>query len=296
MTRKHLLLGAIAGMSMGVWRSPARIQAAAPETVALEPQAARAPDKDDHAACKTQPWSWNPKATTPPAQWTEKYPACGIEQQAPINFDDKGPLLGRAQFNYKNFEGVVENTGYKVLVKVKNPGEGGGVTVDGRTYPLIEFHLHTESEHTVRMKRTALEAHLVHQTPEGRIAAVGVLYDQVDQGGNGLVRTVVESAPQCGGTSRPWMVNPSLLFAGGSAMGDYWEYPGSLTNPECSRIDHFMVSQSNGKVTKAIVEQFARFVGAFPNNAGYQMNNRPPQKIINTTRVGFRRGGVPLRP
>lgn len=48
--------------------------------------------------------------------------------------------------------------------------------VNGTRYFLKQFHWHSPSEHTINGRRFALEAHLVHQSPTGSVAVIGVLY------------------------------------------------------------------------------------------------------------------------
>ena len=49
--------------------------------------------------------------------------------------------------------------------------------VDGVTYQLKQFHFHSQSEHTIDGAAYPLELHLVHSTPEGNLAVVGVMIE-----------------------------------------------------------------------------------------------------------------------
>ncbi len=46
-------------------------------------------------------------------------------------------------------------------VKATVPANSGSVTVDGRTYNLLQFHFHTPSEHTVDGEHAPMEVHFV---------------------------------------------------------------------------------------------------------------------------------------
>jgi carbonic anhydrase len=53
------------------------------------------------------------------------------------------------------------------------------------TYQLLQFHLHTPSEHTFNGKHYDVELHLVHQSFEGNLAVIAVFFDR-KAGGNML--------------------------------------------------------------------------------------------------------------
>lgn len=55
-------------------------------------------------------------------------------------------------------------------------GDAGHIEINGTEYKLKQFHWHSPSEHTIDGKKYDLEAHLVHETPQGQTAVVGILY------------------------------------------------------------------------------------------------------------------------
>jgi hypothetical protein len=73
-----------------------------------------------------------------------------------------------------------------VLVDIVNNGHtiqidtvGSGVLVVGKDrYVLQQFHFHTPSEHTVDGRSYPLEAHFVHKTAGGKLAVVGLLFEE----------------------------------------------------------------------------------------------------------------------
>jgi carbonic anhydrase len=299
MTNKHLLLAVIIGLFVGFWwvGIPASIQASAPGVLSPLPHAPAGALAD--GTCADKPWTWDPTSKThlPPARWKEGRgsSACGTGQQSPINLDGLGNDLGDVEFHYKQFTGKAENNGYKDVVPVLN-GEGGGIKIGARTYVLTEFHFHTESEHTIKGTRSKIELHLVHKTldqPE-EFAAVGVLFDEANQGGNTLVRNLIDSTPLCGrGGGQPIEINPDKLFPGDSPKGKiYYSYSGSLTNPDCDRIANFMVAQQIGRVPMGLADTLSTIVSTFPNNKAtpqnYKFNYRRPQTLLDA--VGHRKG------
>lgn len=62
-------------------------------------------------------------------------------------------------------------------MQLKWGGGAGHMEVNGTQYFLRQCHWHSPSEHTINGKRFALEAHLVHQSQNGSIAVIGILYN-----------------------------------------------------------------------------------------------------------------------
>jgi len=50
------------------------------------------------------------------------------------------------------------------------------IALEGERFELVQFHLHCPSEHTFSGSHTAMELHLVHQSAEGRLAVVAVMF------------------------------------------------------------------------------------------------------------------------
>ena len=48
------------------------------------------------------------------------------------------------------------------------------MTIDGKTFTLVEVHFHGRGEHEVNGHRYPLEVHFVHRASTGALAALGV--------------------------------------------------------------------------------------------------------------------------
>lgn len=84
----------------------------------------------------------------------------------------------RASTSYHHMSSVtLSDMGWTVSA---NAEPGGVMDLDGMQYTLIEIHCHTPAEHTIDGHRADLEAHLVHESAEGKLAVLGVLFDVVD--------------------------------------------------------------------------------------------------------------------
>ncbi|KAJ0394754.1 hypothetical protein ATCC90586_006174 [Pythium insidiosum] len=74
--------------------------------------------------------------------------------------------LGRAAA-----ELVHQRSNFKVLWHLERENF---LTINGKTFYTVQFHLHTPSEHTVDGEAQAMELHLVHQADDGSLAVVGL--------------------------------------------------------------------------------------------------------------------------
>ena len=271
---------------------------------ALSIGSAQRPEDPHTLPCETKDWNWKPTDTTNgPHAWAQKYPLCAQGQQSPINLPARGgEPLAPFQVHYQPFTGKVLNNGYKVMVEVPTPGAGGYIEIDGKRFNLVEFHFHVQSEHTVDGHEFAVEAHLVHQNAENanEKAAIAILYQLSKTGANPFVESVIAAAqPSCGSLSSDMHIDPRQLFPRGTVQGRYYAYSGSLTNPDCIPITHFLVAaDTQSAVNSTTVGKLEQIVRGFPNNAqvNYGFNARPPQTLsspVNHRTAVDQSGGAP---
>ena len=254
---------------------------------------------DKHAGdCETKNWNWKPNDPKGPEAWSQTYPLCAQGQQAPINLTSKGAPQAPFQVHYQPFTGKVLNNGYKVMVNVPTPGAGGYIEIDSERFNLVEFHFHVKSEHTVDGHQFAVEAHLVHQSvndPEKK-AAIGILYRLDEKDANPLVKEVIAAATLTCGSPNSAQIDLRRLFPGGTARGTYYYYSGSLTNPDCIPIAHFLVADTQSAVDAATVSKLEAIVKRFPNNdkpeVKYGFNFRPVQPLLPGLGVNHREAEV----
>ena len=196
------------------------------------------------------------------AKWGDmdsKFKACSVgAEQSPIDLTAairaSGDHIG---ISWKAEAYEVVNNGHTIQLNAK---AGGTLTIGKRTYEMKQFHFHTPSEHAVDGKRTSMEVHFVHATPEGRLAVIGVL--MVGGGKNTAFSTIMANAPKKEGSAalKDKMVPDAFL----PKTREYFRYEGSLTTPPCAEVVDWNVF---GKTIAVADKDIAAFKALFPMNA-----------------------------
>lgn len=98
----------------------------------------------------------------------------GAERQSPVDIPPTAPI---------HRDGLELHYGSIPLVLGHNPAatqvdctSETAMTIEGQRYELVQFHLHTPSEHTFSGTHAAMELHLVHRSEEGHFAVVAVMF------------------------------------------------------------------------------------------------------------------------
>jgi len=191
---------------------------------------------------------WSYDGAEDPAHWAALSPdfaLCGAgHQQSPVD---------------------IVNNGHTIQVDTV----GSGVLVIGRDrYVLQQFHFHTPSEHTVDGRSYPLEAHFVHKTADGKLAVVGLLFEEGAD--NPALNPCWSRLPKSAGP-------PVDLGRGGLDLRnvlpgrhDVYRYAGSLTTPPCSEGVDWLVLKQHATASTAQIEAFRSIV---PHD------NRPTQPL-----------------
>ncbi len=212
---------------------------------------------------------WTYEGAHGPSHWGEmdkEFEACKLGKlQSPIDITaaKKAPLPAIA-FRYASTPATVVDNGHTVQVKV---APGSSIAVGEKKFELVQFHFHRPSEERVRGKASAMDAHLVHRSADGKLAVVAVLLEP--GAANELVGAIWKSVPAGHRESAPGAlsVDPARLLP---ASHGYYTFTGSLTTPPCSEGVTWLVLRSPVQVSS---EQVASFAKRYPDNA------RPVQPV-----------------
>jgi carbonic anhydrase len=190
------------------------------------------------------------------------YSTCAgpMMQQTPI--DLTAPSGGmftpeENQLTFVNYNDVplrILNNGHTVQVNVARSGEPcttslPHVMIGATPHCLVQFHGHTQSEHTVGGQRQPMEWHFVHSSTNAieagaSLAVIGVFFNTPAEGApNAALASLLERAPRneinrnCASAN----INLGALLP---TNRSYYHYsPGSLTTPGCTKgLNWFVLS------------------------------------------------------
>jgi carbonic anhydrase len=203
---------------------------------------------------------WTYSGEHGPEHWGElskAFAACSEgKNQSPIDIVD--PIdadLAPISLAYPGSMIAVVNNGHTLQVNV---GPGNSLELDGQTFELLQFHLHSPSEHRIQGELFALEAHFVHRNDRGELAVVAALFREGPES-YGIAR-IEASAPAKAGTSQP-MDTPITKLVIMPESTAHYRYSGSLTTPPCSEGVRWLVLKAIGTVSKEQVEEFVKIIG-----------------------------------
>lgn len=213
---------------------------------------------------------WGYEGDTGPEHWGDLSPEftlCGVgTEQTPIDLTGADQQdLTDVVFEYQAAPLQVLNNGHTIQM----PSDGASsISVDGTSFELAQFHLHTPSEHTVDGEYFAGELHLVHQDADGGLAVVAVLLEEGAE--NEAIAPILANLPTevdqeveaVGVTLDPLDLLPENRLT--------FQYTGSLTTPPCSE-------DVNWFVLTTPVEMSETQIDAFEDVMGH--NNRPLQPL-----------------
>ncbi len=218
-------------------------------------------------AAGTQHWSY--KGEEGPSHWGEiakNFKACETgHEQSPVDLTNA--VHGQpadVEFHWNKDANWTEvNNGHSIQA---NSDDAGSITLDGKTYKLVQFHFHAPSEHAIDGKKAPMEAHFVHVADDGEIAVLGAMIEP--GGSNDVFKAVMEAAPQkAGGETKLGKEDPSTLLP---ANHRFYRYEGSLTTPPCSETVVWTIMKEPIKVSEKSIAEFQKL---------YSANARPLQDI-----------------
>jgi len=207
--------------------------------------------------CADEAVHWSYEGVGNPAQWGKLKPEFAMcdmgKNQTPINLSESDMIeaeLSPLQFIYQNGISSVINNGHTIQINVP---EGNSITVDAKTFKLVQFHFHSPSENQINGKTFPLELHLVHKSDAGELAVIGVMFDVGNA--NALLETIWQnvSGKVDESVKLSQEINPINFLPENK---DYFRFNGSLTTPPCSEGVRWFVMKKPLTVSPAQIQQF----------------------------------------
>ncbi|MFK4754385.1 carbonic anhydrase [Oceanobacter antarcticus] len=211
---------------------------------------------------------WSYEGDDGPEHWatlSADYTSCGSGlNQSPLNLTemiaaDQIPLV----LNYHPGGKEILNNGHTVQV---NYAAGNTLNVGSRSFNLIQFHFHTPAENRIEGKSYPMAMHLVHATPEGRLAVLAIMLQAGEE--NKELAKVWGDLPLSG--EKKELDNRLDISKLLPESLDYIQYNGSLTTPPCTEGVSWFVLKTPIEASADQIVVFTRLIGE---------NSRPIQPL-----------------
>ncbi|MDX6081880.1 carbonic anhydrase family protein [Xanthomonas campestris pv. incanae] len=203
------------------------------------------------------------------AELAKENALCGNGQQnSPIDLKDAiDATLGKLQLDYGAVPLVVRNTGHSIQLDLH---AGGTMRVGGKQYDALQLHFHHPSEHLLNGRRFPMEAHIVHQGPDGTLGVLAIFFETGKA--NPAFQRVLDAMPNDKNQTR--QVADALVHASDflppATQRSFYRYEGSLTTPPCSETVDWVVLSQPVQVSREQINAFERV---------YPFNARPLQPL-----------------
>ena len=204
---------------------------------------------------------WGYSGETGPERWgelSEEFEACGLgKNQSPVDIRKESIVkaeLAPLRLHYQVQTRDIVNNGHTLQVNVE---PGAYLEVDGMRFDLLQFHMHSPSEHTIEGRHYPLELHFVHRSEDGSTAVLGVLFQEGDQ--HPTVARVQDIAPARDSAAPLQFALTDLVTR--DEITSYYRYSGSLTTPPCSEGLRWFLWPALIEVAKEQIDAYVKLIG-----------------------------------
>ena len=204
-----------------------------------------------------------------PKDWAsanQQYQVCAGINQSPIDIRDTVTAnLPPLEFNYHTTAKSVQNIGHTMQIEFN---QGASLVLDGQTFLLEQFHVHSPSENNINGQSYPMELHLVHASDKGELAVVALMFQHGLE--NEKLKHIWNSLPKnVGESNQLYSKNKADSYLPNNL--EYYRFNGSLTTPPCSEGVRWVVLKEIQQASNQQIESFMELMG--------HPNNRPIQPI-----------------
>ncbi|KAJ3703581.1 hypothetical protein LUZ61_007286 [Rhynchospora tenuis] len=219
-----------------------------------------------------------------PENWaslSSAFELCGKgSHQSPINIDCKAAVhdssLQCLKRDYVAANATLVNNGFNIGLVYTS--EAGSLVISGKKYSLKHLRWHSPSEHTLDGERFPFEVNLIHESKDGNVAIVSILYRY----GNAdpFLLQITDKLDQLAKAScsedQEARISAGLVHSRSLKLSTrkYYRYVGSLTTPPCTENVVWNILSEVRTLSKEQGDALrAPLVG------DYQKNSRPIQPL-----------------
>ncbi len=206
--------------------------------------------KTDDSAAKIK---WGYVGNTGPAKWgnlDKHFASCATgKTQSPINLNNRArKAAANLNINYNpatmaivddgttslllGHTQTIIRDGHSVQLNFNADRASESVDYDGKTYRLVQFHLHTPSENLWFGRAFPMEIHFVHQGDNGRVLVIAV-WVKIGKA-NSSLQQIINHLPK--------EENKEMIIEGQNIQPEnllpqkhrFYSFMGSLTTPPCT--------------------------------------------------------------
>lgn len=215
------------------------------------------------AAFAAEAVHWSYSGDTGPEHWgalSEDFTACRIgKNQSPIDIITEDMIEAELDPLILEYEGQtteIVNNGHALQLGVTG---GSVLKVEGQEFKLLQFHMHSPSEHKINNEVFPLEVHFVHANDKGELAVVGRLYREGKA--HSELWQIGQNAPKAG-NSLPFVKDIKTVFPDDRyTVTDYYRYEGSLTTPPCTEGLRWYVYPTVSTVSREQIDHYIDLLG-----------------------------------
>ncbi|MDG2955523.1 carbonic anhydrase family protein [Bisgaard Taxon 10/6] len=212
---------------------------------------------------------WGYSGQGNPENWGElsqEFITCKIgKNQSPVNISKSIPVQRQdLKISYPALSLKLENNGH--TLQASNIDQSPSIRIDDKTFMLKQFHFHTPSEHTFKEQHFPMEAHFVHQSSQGELAVLAVIFKAGKD--NPALAPIVRQSLKSGESVT--LQQPSDIQGLLPKKSTHLRLNGSLTTPPCTEGVTWVILETPVEAGPAQIQAIEAMVGH---------NNRPIQPI-----------------